>query len=203
MSIITNITAQKKKGRHNIYLDGSYFCSLDDFTVLSEHLKIGMEVSAEQLNEIQEKNEIEIAFSKCIRLISVRLRSVFELEEYLKSKGYLDKVIKNVIKKLKDYKYLDDIVFSKAYINAHKNYGKNVLMHKLMQKGIKKEDIKLFSAEEEKNNAKTMAKKYVKTHSEDLKTKEKLFRYLISKGFDYEIVKQVLNEIFKSEIEEI
>ena len=52
------------------------------------------------------------------------------------------------------------------------------------------------------SSAKVLAVKYVKGKNlEDEKTKEKLFRHLVSRGYSYGIVKKVLKE-FGTEIDE-
>ena len=57
MKTVTSVTVcVKNKSRSNIYLDGEFFCSLDNLIVLKYGLKQDMQISAERLTEIQEEN---------------------------------------------------------------------------------------------------------------------------------------------------
>ena len=55
MKTITQVSVQQKnKSRSNIYLDGSYYCSLDNLLVIKYGLKAGVQIDEQRIIEIQD-----------------------------------------------------------------------------------------------------------------------------------------------------
>ena len=71
MKTITQVTLQQKnKKRSNLFLDGVYYCSLDNLLVVKYSLKPGTKITKQKLVEIQEENEFSYAFDLALGYIS-------------------------------------------------------------------------------------------------------------------------------------
>lgn len=117
MSGITNLI-KSGKDKYNIFLDGSFFCTLTAETILKSGLKSGKEVSKEQIEDIQAENEKTIALDKSLRYLA-NLKTEKQVKDYLYSKGYTTKTVNYCISKLNDYNYLNDEEFARIYIRSY------------------------------------------------------------------------------------
>jgi len=136
-------------------------------------------------------------------LLGRRDRSVGEIQNKMREKKFEESDIKKTINTLKVQNFLDDKKFARHYIENQlvlKPVGKYVLKQKLKQKFISDkiidETLKNIDTETEYSLANEAAKKWQRKHADldinDQKTKEKLTRYLISHGFDWETIKQII-----------
>lgn len=136
-------------------------------------------------------------------LLSSRERTQSEIRKKLKEKNYPEIEINQVVSWLKEKKFLDDKRFVEIYVR-HKislgSTGKYKIKQKLILSGVDpeiiEEELLKYSSETDKNNATVLAEKWIKKNKEtdSQKRYEKLGRHLVSKGFDYETVKGVLNQ---------
>lgn len=208
MAKVTDITAQKKrKDRVNIFLDGTYYCSLDALTVAKHRLAIGDEIDEEGLSEIQLESEQSSAFERAVNYLSYRSRTEKEIEKYLQEKGYLAQTVECVMQKLGEYGFTGDERFCREYVAAYgSRVGKIKIKADLMRLGARQEaiDEALAELEEQEDAAYSAAEKYLRTHKNaDIL---KLKRHLYSKGFDYDdissAVDRIKDEYFQGEDEQ-
>ena len=130
--------------------------------------------------------------------ISKNLKTKRQVKDYLIGKGYSEEVAWYCVDKLKEYDYINDVEYSKRYIEStSKNQGNRLVEYKLMMKGVKKEDIQnaYLEADVDGNeNAKNVAIKYLKNKEITKENIAKTYRYLIGKGFSYEQANYALSE---------
>ena len=200
MSEITSIEFQKKDDtRANLYLDGEFFAGISVELVLSHHLKKGMEVDENNLREIILEDEKVKAMDKAIKYISSTLKTTRQIRDYLRKKEYCDDIINYVIDKLKEYKYLDDTAYAKAYLQTYSNkYGHLKLKAMLRGKGVSDKDIdKAFESVEidTTNNLSKVAEKYLKNKEMSRETLNKLSRFLYSRGYDFDSINSYINNL--------
>ena len=146
-------------------------------------------------------------YNKALRFLSFRPRSEKEVVDNLKKtfrRGSepSEAAIELIIKKLKDYKFLDDLEFAKMWVQDRsllKLKPLRVIKFELKQKGITEEIIEqvLSDSKEEKGDlekAKKIIDKKISKYKglEKQKIREKLGLYLASKGFDYDTIKEAL-----------
>ena len=199
MKEITKLQAGvKDKQRVNLYLDNKFFCSLDMETVVKYNLKAGIIISEEKLSEIQLESEKQTAYNKALKLVSVRYKTQKEVQDYLYNKGYLPAVVAYAIKKLNEYHFIDDERYVDSFIASHKNtMGKLKLKQLLFAKGVSENLIneKLEDDFEQTEQIKILAEKYMRTKENNYANKQKLARYLMGKGFEFDDIKKVINEV--------
>ena len=205
MKQITDILPQKNdKKRANLYIDGVFYSGVEKIVLLTENLHVGDFVDEKKLSEIIEEPEYTSAFSKASNYILKGSHTVKQVAGYLVKKGYGGKIAAKVIDKLQVYGYLDDGQFADSYVEIKSaKHGKRLLAAELRQKGIKEEYVEsaLLKVENEDETALSIAKKYLKNKPLDIKTKQKCFRYVMSKGFSYESAKYAVDKLFTDDID--
>ena len=197
--IVTDIKPQAKNSKRvNLYLDGKFYCGLELFTVMKHRVKIGNDYTANEIIDIQIAEEEGVCLNYALNLLSKSVKTEKEIIAKLKKRGYVSEIIDNVIFKLKDYGYVNDEEFAEKYINSFsKNKGKRLLKSELKLKGVSDAIIedKFLSVENELETAIKIAEKYVKNKPVDIKTKQKCYKYLLSKGFSYDDSKTAVDKV--------
>ncbi len=136
----------------------------------------------------------EKAKQKAFRLLTVRARSIKELQISLEEKGFEEDIVKRVTARLLELKYLDDQSFATQYAHdlaANRLYGNKKIEEALLTKGIDRTLIEQAIAQvrnemSEKEAIKIIIKKKTKGKKIvelDWKEKGRLSRNLMGKGF--------------------
>ncbi|MCH1627529.1 recombination regulator RecX [Fredinandcohnia quinoae] len=209
MALITKITTQKKNNeRFNIFLDHGqgeeYAFSVDQAVLISFQLKKGMELDELDITEIQFDDEVKKAFNLALVFLSYRMRSKKEIIDYLKKKEVEEPIIPEVIHKLIEYKYVNDLEFAKAYVQTQINTtvkGPSVIKQELFEKGIEQDHIsnslELFSSEMQIQKAVKLIEKTITStkNMSDMLLKQKLEQTLMRKGYGWDIIQIALEEV--------
>ena len=207
MSEITAITPQvKDKTRCNIFLDGQYYCPLKFEVVVQYRLKVGQTVNEGFLNEIQLESEKSVALDKAMTYLTAAQKTEKQVRDYLYRKGYLPAVVKYVMEKLREYRFVDDKDYAETYVeNSSSRKGKRLIQVDLYKKGISKEQIEdaMQSLDEESqlSGASAIAEKYMRSKEPTRENFAKAFRYLMSKGFDYDVARKALDGLGREDDE--
>lgn len=200
--VITKIEIQKKnKNKVNLYIDEEFYCGLSLETIMKNHLKEGQTINESSLEFLISETEKETALNKAVSYISKCQKTKQEIFKYLLQKGFDEQIINIVIEKLQEYNYVNDELYAKNYIKfKNKNNGSRKIEMELKQKGvaenIAKECLEQYSCDRE--SVLPVALKYMKNKEKDLKTKQKAYRHLASRGFQSEDILFALNQIFNN-----
>ncbi|OGE72633.1 hypothetical protein A3H40_01085 [Candidatus Daviesbacteria bacterium RIFCSPLOWO2_02_FULL_38_15] len=215
---ITSVQLQKKNpSRFNIFLDGQFVFGVDEDLIVEYRLVVGKVIDPPFLEKLLFEAEVGKLMERMYRLWNVRSRSEKEVVEYFRSKNYelrikrkeqvSDLAVELVIKKLKQKGLLDDLVFAKAWAEARRRSGKKgriALKQELFQKGIAKEIIEEVisqqsSAVSEEELARQALEKKMKLWSalSYLEKKKKMYEFLLRRGFEYEVVKSVVENLMQ------
>lgn len=205
MAVITKIEIQKRnKDRVNIYLDNEYAFSISAELVYKENLKVKDIVDTEKLKHVADKEAYIRCKNSALKIVERSYKTEKEVREKLQAKGYEEKYVESAIEFLKEYKFLNDDYYAEAFIRDKLNSkGSQRIKQELIRKGISREIIeeKLehIDKEDEKNKAKELAEKKIrviqKSEKDTYKISGKLYRFLISKGYSYDIVKEVVKDV--------
>lgn len=195
MKKITDIKPPvKNKTRCSIFLDNAYYCGLELETVMRNRLKIETEIDEDRLEEIQEESERSRALDKALGFIARSKKTEKQIEEYLAGKGYLPATIDYAKNKLKEYNFVSDSDYAEDYVGTYsRNKGKRLLKLELLHKGVSEKDMEtaLDNLNDESENAARVAGKYMRGKDRTRENAAKCYRYLVSKGFDYDTAKTV------------
>lgn len=195
---MNQITDIKRAGREkfNVFVDGSFFCTLAAETILKSGIKTGDEINKDEIEKIQEENEKTVALDRSLKYLA-NMKTEKQVRDYLYSKGYTSKTVNYCMSKLNDYKYLNDEEFAKMYVKSYcYKKGKRLLAFELKSKGVSEEIIKntLDNLEENEEVLINLAEKFLKNKPRDRKTAQKLFAHLSSKGFNFEEISKVVKK---------
>ncbi len=205
MNEITAILPQAKdKTRCNIYLDGRFCCGLTLEAVIKSRLKVGNVVTEAELAEIQLESEKNTAFDKALTHLSATRKTEKQMREYLTKKGYLPAVIAYVLEKLRDYDFVNDGEYAEAYVeHAAKRKGGRMIRMELRGKGVGDDEIdaalSTLDEETEIRTATEILQKYMRGKNADKETLQKAYRYLMGKGFSYDVAKAALETLVELE----
>lgn len=197
MPTITDMQIQKRnKSRANIYLDGEFAFALEMLTVMKLGLKIGKDVDVETIKTAVFDSETSVAFGKAVDYLARAMKTTKQMRDYLTQKGYSADVVECVIQKLLGYKYLDDQTYARIYAEQSKSHkGERRIKQELLNKGISHADVDdqvQVDADDQLTSATKLAQKYLKNKDRDLKTMQKLQRFLLYRGFDFDVVNSVI-----------
>ncbi len=165
-----------------------------------------------------EKDEFERGKQTAYRFLSYRPRSKKEVERKLKEKKFSGENILNIISLLEKNNYLNDREFTLNWLRyrmENKPLGRRSLEYELREKGIDSELIKealdeVYTGEFDEYEVavrlaeKKMASLKKKQPPQSPLTKgelggylkRKIFTYLQRKGFSFELIERVINDIF-------
>lgn len=197
-SLITAIKQQVKRAdRYSIYIDGKYALSLHESDLLRTGLCIGQPLSKEQLDNLSAEAIAAKAYEKALNLISYRWRSQWELEDYLRRKGYDDVTRQQVIERLVASGYVDNAQFAERWVANRrllKPVSKRRLRQELKQKRITDEIIDKALADDETSDQQALIelvekKRHLSRYQDD----QKLMQYLARQGFGYDDIKSVMS----------
>ncbi len=200
MNEITGITPQvKDKTRCNIYVDGRFYCGLSLELAIKHRLKTGMTVSEEFLGQIQLDGEKAAALDKALTHVSATAKTEKEIRSFLAKKGYLPAVCDYVVEKMQGYNFINDGEYAKSYVaHAGAKKGGRLIKMELKAKGISDDEIdgalSQLDEKSQENAALALLQKYMRGKTADKETLVKAFRYLMGKGYDYEIARSALTE---------
>lgn len=204
MPTITDIQIQKRnKSRANIYLDGEFAFALEMLTVMKLGLKIGKDVDVDTIKTAVFDSETSVAFGKAVDYLARAMKTTKQVRDYLTKKGYSVDVTNCVIEKLQGYKYLDDQAYARMYVEQSKTHkGERRIKQELLNKGISHNDVDdhvQVDADDQLTSATSLAQKYLKNKDRDVKTMQKLQRFLLYRGFDFDVVNTVIRA-FKTDV---
>lgn len=200
---ITKLEYQKKDpNRVNIYVDGKFAVGLDVNDVIKLGLANDQEISKEELNKIIESSNFGKAFNSVLNFLSFRPRSEYEIRQYLKRKRFED--IDKVVDKLKQIGQINDEEFARWWVEQRSTFrpkGKRALEMELRRKGIKVK-IETNSLSEETKATQAIGKKlklWDRNKLGENKWREKVIRFLGSRGFNYDTIETVLAKLTRPE----
>lgn len=205
--IITDIIPQKKyKNRLSVFIDGTFSFGIDEFDALKLKLKVGKELSQDELSKIKDDVIFVKAKDYALSLASARFYTEKMLKTKLLQKEFDNETIEKVIEFLKEYKFIDDFAYAKKYIYECleiKKIGKIKIKMLLKEKGIDQflidEAMELFDFDEIENN--NLEKLILGKLSEnfDYKNIMKVKRYFVSKGYSFDSIDKAIRKIVREE----
>lgn len=205
MNKITKIEVQKRnKERVNVFVDESFAFAISAEILYKEGIKVDQIIDVEKVEKIAKEDSFIKCKSSALRIIERSYKTEKEIGDKLFTKGYDKETIARTMEFLKEYKFINDEAYINMYIKDKiKGQGKNKIKYDLMRKGIKDtevyEAISNIDEDEELEIAKALAlKKYniiKKSESDKYKISQKLYRFLISKGYNYDLAQKAIKDL--------
>jgi regulatory protein len=203
MGKITALSVQKRdKDRVNVYIDGDFAFGLA--YIAASQLRVGQELSQQEIEALQNRDAIEKAKNSAVRFISYRPRSIAETERNLSRKGYDPAVIEQVIERLCAVDLLNDETFAAYWVEQRDTFKPRshiALRQELQQKGVDRAVIdKALMASDETEAARHAAAKKSRQLAglPEAEYKKKLGQFLQRRGFHYGLIREIIDETWRS-----
>ena len=187
-------------GQYKIYLSDGTILKINSDVIINNNLLYKKEIDNTLLNKILKENDNANIYNKCVKYISVRLRSKKEIIDYLK-KSNIDNTA-DIIDKLTKNNLINDEVFTKAFIKDKINFtsygpyrirqelNKYNIDNEIIDKYIKDIDEEILIGKIDKQINK-MIKSNRKYSGNILKSK--IYNNLYNNGFDKDMIINILN----------
>lgn len=162
-------------------------------------LQEGEELPAEVYEEIRSEILIKRARKRAMFLLEKMDRTESQLRDKLRQGFYGDDIIEDAISYVKGYHYIDDTRYARAYVRCQKERkSKRQIKVDLLQKGVDREvvDAAIESEYEAQNEQELILEWIEKRHysieNSDIKEKQKMYQFLMRKGFRSEDIIHIL-----------
>ncbi len=116
MPKVTALEPQRRRGRYNLYLDGTFALGLSERVVAEAGLWVGRELSPEEVEALEALERRARALEDGLRLLAHRPRSRAELEARLRRKGHPAEAIDHALRRLTELGYVEDGAFARAWV---------------------------------------------------------------------------------------
>ena len=201
MGTITALTAQvKNPNRVNVFIDGAFALGLA--LPVATELRIGQEISQTELEQLDQRDEIHRTRERVLRLLARRPYSSAEISRNLRRHQIGDEIIQNVIDDLTEAKLIDDDAFAAYWVEQRETFrprSRLALRQELSQRGISREIAgEALSTVDEADAARRVARKQAGRWRglPETEWRAKLTRYLMRQGYAYDIVSEVVTEVW-------
>ncbi|MBN2550584.1 MAG: RecX family transcriptional regulator [Anaerolineales bacterium] len=201
MPRITAITAQKRNPqRANIYLDGEFAFGLQ--RIVAAWLQVGQEINAEKIAQLQAEDSRETAYQRALNYINYQPRTQAEIRRNLQEHQVSQENIENVIQRLSQAGLIDDARYAQAWVENRSEMrprGRRLLAYEMHRRGIPQELVEqaLETVDDEQLAYQAAQKQARKLRELEWKAfREKLYRFLASRGFGYEQASTAISRVW-------
>ena len=194
---------KKGNGNYDILLDNNKKITLSEDLILKNNLLYKKEVDSYLLEELLTENIKYDIYNKCVKYISIRLRSINEIKEYMKRLNADEETINNTIERLLKNNLLNDEVFTKAFIQDKLNFttmGPYRIEQELKRQHIDNTIMSKYLYNIDKDILITkinkQINKLIKSNKKKDNLKNKIYKNLISLGYSNDMILKELNKYF-------
>jgi regulatory protein len=206
MKRVTSIETRKaKRGRVNLFLDGAFAFSLSIPVASMVGLHEGQELTAKEVEKLQNDDLLHRSLSSALRYLSPRPRSETEVRTRLRRQGFDADTIHQAIAKLKDQKLIDDADFARFWCENRENFrprSRRFIEFELRQKGV---DVQTTAEVTEGLDDELNAYRAARRKSGSLKGldyhnfRNRLYAFLKQRGFSYEVISHIINRVWQEQ----
>lgn len=191
-----------KKNKYNVYLSNGEVLNLQEQVITENELLLKKEMSQELYNKLVRDNKIYELMEMAVKHISIRLRSIKEVKDYLLKKGGSNNEVEDAVQKLIESGYLDDDRFTKAFIKDKLKFttiGDYKIKMQLNKLGV---STSIIEDNMNKIDEHIIEEKIKKIIEKDKKTnkkysgqilKNKIYNHLLNQGYSQEKVITIIN----------
>ena len=194
-----------RRKRVNIFLEGKFAFSLEAEVAVKEGLRVGLELSAGEVEALAQKDHFHRCLNAALRFLSYRPRSESELRERLQRRGFDRPIIEAVMGKLKGQGLVDDMAFAHFWKDNRESFSprsQRLTKLELRRKGIANDIIdQVVDAVNDEDSAYRAALGKARTLalSDYQGFRRRLGGYLKRRGFDYEVTNHVVQRLWQEQ----
>lgn len=201
--IVTDIVPLTKN-RNKIYIDNEFAFVLYKGELRLYHVTVGEELNEADYREITQILLPKRAKLRAMNLLQKKTYCEKQLEAKLREGFYPEEVIAEAILYVKSFHYVDDLQYAVDYITYHETAKPMAkLREELLRKGISKDTFEAAveawkelggDADESEMIHRLLAKKNY--HEDmDIKEKQRIYAYLLRKGFSMETISGAMKNL--------
>ena len=189
-------------GKYKVTLDTMELVLYEE-VILKYNLLITKEIDPLEIEKISNDNLFYEVYYAAIRSINSRIKSVYDIRIYLIKKEYPVDIIESVIDKLLKQGYLNDLIYTKSFINNQivtTNNGPNkikkeLLEHKVDEKIIYSE-LESFTTDLQLEKIEKLVNRFYKSNRTrgGFVLKKKITNDLINYGYDIELIDKIISK---------
>jgi len=193
--IVTSIE-QHTKTKVKVCLDNRTDFQLYKREIDKYSITEGEELS--NYDEILSEVLIPRAKKRAMHLLEKMDRTKADIRSKLRRNGYPDEAINAAIEYIESYNYLNDERYAYMYVRNYCNSrSRNRIMQDLYRKGVDKDTINdaiesEYSVDEEELIKMYIIKRGYNVDNASMKDRDKMFRFLISKGFPLDEIQRLI-----------
>ncbi len=193
--IVTSIE-QHTKTKVKVCLDNRTDFQLYKREIDKYSITLGEELS--NYDEILSEVLIPRAKKRAMHLLEKMDRTKADIRSKLRRNGYPDEAINAAIEYIESYNYLNDERYAYMYVRNYCNSrSRNRIMQDLYRKGVDKDTINdamesEYSVDEEELIKMYIIKRGYDVDNASMKDRDKMFRFLISKGFPLDEIQRLI-----------
>ncbi|MDN5697408.1 MAG: recombination regulator RecX [Rubrobacter sp.] len=190
----------EKRGLARVQVDGEPFAEIDLDTMLSRGLYEGLSLTQEELDEVRLEGERSLALSRAFRYLGYRARSIWEVRERLIRYGYGEQTIEEVLLRLQELGYLDDLQFARQVASERSGkYGPRRVMEDLRRSGVDERAAREaveeeFSGVSEYETAHAAVRRRYNDHEGSDALARRVHGFLARRGYSPEICSEIARE---------
>ncbi len=193
--IVTSIE-QRTKTKVKVCLDNR-----TDFQLYKREIDKYSITEGEELSNYDEILSVVLiprAKKRAMHLLEKMDRTKADIRSKLRRNGYPDEAINAAIEYIESYNYLNDERYAYMYVRNYCNSrSRNRIMQDLYRKGVDKDTINdaiesEYSVDEEELIKMYIIKRGYNVDNASMKDRDKMFRFLISKGFPLDEIQRLI-----------
>ncbi|HAB53256.1 MAG: hypothetical protein A2315_04610 [Ignavibacteria bacterium RIFOXYB2_FULL_35_12] len=207
------IVKVKKCGRNRVEIlfDNDKNAALAYEVFLKNQLKLNQEISEEFLSFLFDEDQKYQVKQSALNYLARRQHSKSEIKTKLRQKKFDKTLVELTLDELEQNYYVDDRSFAKLFTDEKvkaKNWGKNKIKSELIKRGVSSKIIAEVIEEKFSNDleiesglelARKKLKKLINRKLDQKKIQTSIYSFLVSRGYDYDLCKQIFTKLFNDE----
>jgi len=195
---VTKIEAVTKN-RYKVYVDEQFAFVLYKGELSRYHVAVGECISENVFHEIKNTVVLKRAKLRALHLLNDMGRTSKQLQQKLRQSDYTEDIIDKTMEYVSSFGYVNDEEYARNFILCRKDRKSQKELRMLLEsKGISEKILEhVFEECYEHDAAKEaiaalLKKKKYNSENADYKETQKIYAYLMRKGFKYDDIRQVI-----------
>lgn len=194
------------KARSRVWIDGEFAFVLYKGELRLYRIREGEEITEETLKTIRQEVLPKRAKLRAMNLLKSREYTTKQLHDKLKQGGYPEDIITQALDYVASYHYTDDLRYAVSYMQSHEtDKSRRRIEQDLMRKGIGKETLEKAwqtwearggEQDEQQMISELLEKRGYCPREADIREKQRLYGFLMRRGFSGEQVRKALGDIY-------
>ena len=190
------------RSRVRVWLEEEFAFVLYKGELRSFHIREGEEIEQECFDSIMKEILPKRAKLRAMNLLKSREYTVRQLEDKLKAGGYPEKIIEEALEYVAGYHYTDDLRYAVGFIRSHADSRSHRRIEQdLLRRGIRRDTLeKAWAVWEEEGGDQDegkmiqtlLEKKGFDPQTADRKERQKMYGFLMRKGFSGDSVRRAV-----------